>query len=85
MPITESHRSPEEVARLGGEVFERCVRPKLRPDDNGKFVAVDILSGDYELDDDDYAVIMRLRARVPNADIWLTRAGYPAAYRIGRA
>lgn len=78
-------RSPEEVARLGGQVFDRCVRPKLRSEDDGKFVAVDILSGEFEVDDDDYIVLSRLRKRIPNADIWLTRAGYRAAYKIGRS
>ncbi|MCI0459710.1 MAG: hypothetical protein L0Z62_22395 [Gemmataceae bacterium] len=51
MPTTEPRRSPEEVARLGAEVFERPVRPALGPADDGKFVAVDIRTGDYELDE----------------------------------
>ena len=80
-----SPRSPEELARLGGEAFERCVRPSLRPEDDGKFVAVDVVSGEYEIDADDYAAVTRLRARVPAADIWLARAGSPATCRIGCA
>jgi hypothetical protein len=42
MPAAESRRSPEEVARLGREVFDRQVRPALRAEDDGKFVAIDI-------------------------------------------
>jgi hypothetical protein len=85
MPTTGSPRSPEELARLGGEVFERCVRPSLRPEDDGKFVAIDVVSGEYEIDSDDYAAVARLRARLPSADVWLARAGSPATCRIGSA
>jgi hypothetical protein len=82
MPATEPHRSPEEIARLGAEVFDRDVRPALRPEDDDKFVAIDIDTGYYELDEDDYAAVTRLRNRRPSAEIWLGRVGQPAAYRM---
>lgn len=81
MPTTK--RTPDELAGLGRDVFDRRVRPSLRPADDGKFVAIDVESGDYELDEDDYAAVMRLRSRRPAADVWLMRAGYPTTYRIG--
>lgn len=84
MPATDSPRTPDEVARLGVEVYEHQVRPALAPADDGKFVAVDLATADYELDADDYAAVIRLRARRPDADIWLGRVGQPAAYRMRR-
>jgi hypothetical protein len=83
MPATDSSHSPEQLARLGAEVIDRRVRPELRPEDEGKFIAVDVVSEEFEIDADDYTAVMKLRARVPGADIWLARAGYPAASRIG--
>jgi len=56
----------------------------LRPEDDGKFVALDVQTGDYEVDEDDYAAVSRLRARKPAAEAWLSRVGQPAAYRIRR-
>jgi hypothetical protein len=53
MPATEPRRTPEELARLGSEVFERRVRPMLQPEDDGKFVALDVQIGDYEVDEDE--------------------------------
>jgi hypothetical protein len=85
MSASEPRHSPEELARLGAEVFDRQVRPLLRPDDDDKFVAIDVGSGDHELDEDDYAAVMRLRARRPSAEIWLGRVGQPAAYHMRRA
>ena len=84
MPATEPRHPPEELARLGAEAFDRHVRPTLRPEDDGRFVAIDIGTGDYEMDQDDYAAVMRLRARRPSADIWLACVGQPATYRMRR-
>lgn len=83
MPTTKLRRTLDELASLGGDIFDRQVRPALRPEDDGKFVAIDIETGDYEMDADDYTAVARLRSRKPTADIWLMRAGYPATCRIG--
>lgn len=84
MPDTQADRTPEELARLWAEAFDRFVRPTLRPEDDGKFVAIDVQTGDHEIDEDDYAAVMRLKARCPSAEIWLARVGQPAAYRMRR-
>ena len=73
-----------EEARRGQEAFDRYVKPKLRPEDDGKFVAIDIQSGSYEIDADDYQAAGRLMARLPGANIWLLRVGQPTTYRMGR-
>lgn len=81
MPQTK--RTFDELAVLGGVIFDRQVRPVLRPEDDGKFVAIDVETGDCEIDGDDYAAVARLRLRIPAADVWLMRAGYPTTCRIG--
>ncbi len=84
MPATEPHRrTPKELAKLASEVFDRVVRPTLRPEDDGKFVAIDIDTGEHEIDEDDYAAVMRLRSRKPAAEVWLLRAGDETTYRMG--
>jgi hypothetical protein len=85
MPTTNPSRTPDELARLGSEVFARTVKPSLRPADDGKFAAVDVDTGDFELDDDDYTAVARLRARRPAAEVWIERVGQPAAYRMRHA
>jgi hypothetical protein len=64
--------------------YDQHVQPTLRPEDDGKFVAIDVVTGDHEIDTDDYAALMRLRARWPNAEIWLARVGQPATCRMRR-
>lgn len=80
MPTTK--RTLDELSELGKEIFDRQVRPALRPEDEGKFVAIDVETGDYEIHEDDFAAVSRLRARNPAADVWLMRAGFPTAYQM---
>jgi len=72
----------QDVGRLGRLAYERDIRPKLSPEDHGKFVAIDVDTSDFVADEDDYTANMRLLERNPQARIWLTRAGFGAAYRI---
>jgi hypothetical protein len=83
MPASEPRHTLDELARLGGQIFDQQVRPTLQPADDGKFVAIDVGTGEYEIDDDDYTAVARLRSRKPAADIWLMQAGYPTTYRMG--
>jgi hypothetical protein len=83
--MPDTTHTPDELSRLGGEIFERRVRPTLRPEDDGKFVAIDVTTGEFEIDGDDYTAVMRLRSRKPEADMWLMRAGYPTTCRIAVA
>ena len=85
MTASKALYSSEEFSRRGKEIYDREVRPALRPEDEDKFVAIDIESGGYEIDGNDYAATERLLARQPHAQIWLARVGQRAAYRIGGA
>ena len=79
MATRDRRHTLEEVCQRGMEIFEQQIMPKLHPSDHGKFVAIDTLSGEYELDENDYSSIMKMRARIPNAEIFLARAGHRAA------
>ncbi len=85
MPANQSRRSPAELARLGTEIIKDRIEPTLGPEDDYKFVAVDVDSADFEVDVDDYSAVMRLRGRRPDADMWLGRVGQPTAYQIRRS
>jgi hypothetical protein len=73
----------EEFARRGDAIYEEEIRPLLEPQDEGKFVAIDIESGRYELDRDELKAGNRLRARIPQALIWTVRVGHRSVHRIG--
>jgi hypothetical protein len=73
----------EEFARRGDAIYEAAVRPRLKADDEGRFVAIDIESGAFEVDADELKAGKRLRARLPEAQIWMVRVGYRSVHRLG--
>jgi hypothetical protein len=83
MASTQRRYGKEEFARRGDEVYERQVRPLLTADDEGRFAAIDIDSGEYELGDEELEVCDRLRARLPEAQIWLVKVGSRFVHRFG--
>ena len=75
--------SKEEFARRGDAIYENDVRPLLEAGDKGKFAAIDIESGMSEIDRDELKAGNRLRARIPEAQIWMVRVGHRSVHRIG--
>ena len=73
----------DEIARIGDEIYERKVLPNLGPEDEGKFVLIDVQTGDYEVDRDEIAASDRLLARYPDAQVWTRQVGSRYARRFG--
>ena len=67
MKATIPRYSKEEFARRGQEIYERAIRPHIESDNEGKFVAINIETGAYEIDTDDYTATERLLTRNPDA------------------
>ncbi len=72
----------EEFARRGKEMYEHQVRPLVESGNRGKIVAIDIDTGTFELADDVITAGNRLFARLPDAQVWYVRIGYPAVHRL---
>ena len=73
----------EEIARRGDAIYERDIEPILKAKDKGKFVAIDIETGEYEIDSDEMAACDRVHARIPGAQVWLMRIGFQSAHHFG--
>jgi hypothetical protein len=76
--------SSAEIAERGQTLYDREIRDKLDASARGKFLALDIETGDYEVDADERLALKRARAKHPDAALYLLRIGHPAAYRLGR-
>ena len=78
-----AHYTAEEVASRGEALYEQRIRPHVEATHRGKFVVVDIETGDYEIDADDLAATKRALAKRPDAVLYGVRIGSPTAYRLG--
>src|SRR5206468_8566090 len=75
--------SKEEFSRRGEEIFEREIRSQVADRDKNDFVLIDVETGAYEVDGDEQVASRRLRARVPEAQIWMRRVGSRYSHRFG--
>ena len=73
----------EEFARRGRALYEKVIRPTFEPGHNGQFAAIDIETGEFEVDAKDLDAIHRLFERLPNAQPWLCRIGSRTLCRFG--
>jgi hypothetical protein len=83
MTIRQPHYSKEEYARRGNEIYETQARPQVEAGNYGKIVAIDIETGAFEIADDLLTASKQLSARLPDAQTWFVRIGYPAVDHFG--
>ncbi len=84
MAVRQPRYPKEEFARRGDEIYNRDIRPLVETEANkGKFVAIDIETGQWEMDADEIVAGDRLFARVPDAQTWMLRVGYGYLRRFG--
>ena len=67
----------KEFASRGDAIYDRDLRSILEPDHNGEFVLIDIETGAFEVDADELAASDRPYARIPDAQPWMRRVGFP--------
>ena len=81
MTTTETaRRSREEICDLGKEILRLRIEPTLTPADKGMFVAINVDSREYEIDEDDFTALRRLKDRASSSNTYIGRAGYETAY-----
>jgi len=83
MTSTKPRYSKEEFARRGDAIYEKDLGSHLEQERQGEFVAIDIESGEYEVDPDELRASDRLLSRLPTAQIWVRRVGSRFLRRFG--
>lgn len=73
----------QEVESRGEAIYAQQIRDKVEAEHKGKFLVLDIETGDYEIDEDDLVATKRLLVRQPDAVLYGLRIGHPTAYRLG--
>jgi hypothetical protein len=83
MATTNRRYSKEEFATRDDVIYEKDILPKLAAKDVGKFLAIDIETGQYEIAADEMKAGDKLLARLPEAQIWMVRIGYASTHSFG--
>jgi hypothetical protein len=76
-------RVHDRAVEEGSRIYYHTLRPTLEcPENLGKILAIDVDSGDYEIDDDGNAAVARIRAKHPDHLIYRMRVGAKATYTM---
>ena len=75
--------STDEIAERGERIYDAKLRDLLEPDCVGKFVAIDVNTGEYALGDTMLAATDSLMAKVRTSDNYIMKVGYSAAVSMG--
>jgi hypothetical protein len=83
MAVRQPCYSKEEFAQRGDALYESEVRAQVEEGNHGKIVAIDLETGDFEVDASEITACDRLEARHPDAQIWIVRIGSRHVRRFG--
>lgn len=75
----------EETVARGEALYERDIRSKVEPEHLGRFLVIDIVTGDYSISDNELAAFESAGRRNPNGRFYVKRVGREAVHRIGGA
>ena len=81
--MTTHKYSIDEVCDRGERIYEERIKAQVEPRENGRFIVIDIESGDYEIADDGMDASRILRDRRPQSVRFGAKVGYPAAFNLG--
>jgi hypothetical protein len=83
MVVRQRRYPKEELAKRGQELYESKIRQQVEAGNAGKIVAIDIETGEFEVDETIVPATNRLFERHPNAQPWVIRIGHRAVYHFG--
>jgi hypothetical protein len=83
MAVRQPRYSKEEFAERGDALYETEVRTQVEEGNHGKIVAIDLETGDFEVDASEVDACDRLEVRHPDAQIWIVRIGSRHVRRFG--
>jgi hypothetical protein len=85
MPTRRPNLSKEEHALRGTAIYENQIRAQIEKNNYGKVVAIDVETGEFDLDEETLPAAEKLLARCPHAQIWFVRIGHRGLHKFGNA
>ena len=82
--MAQSETRSKLTAEQGEAYYQSVLKAELEvPENIGKFLVLDVETGNYEMDKNSTAAIMRAMNRWPNTVFYIHRIGFDAAYELG--
>jgi peptide subunit release factor RF-3 len=83
MAVRQRRYSKEELAQRGQTLYESGIQQQVEAGNEGKIVAIDIETGEFEVGETVMSATDRLFEYQPDAQPWTIRIGHSAVYHFG--
>ena len=83
MTVRQRCYSKEELTQRGQALYESGIQQQIAAGNDGKIVAIDIETGEFEIGETVMTATEPLFERQPNAQPWTIRIGHSAVYHFG--
>lgn len=70
----------DERRELGWNIYNAKIKHLVEPQEKGKFLVIDVSTGQYAIDRDVIVARKKLKSVSPDAECYLMRIGFPAPY-----
>lgn len=82
--MATENRQRSDLATRAHAIYDAELRHKLEPHEHGRYLALEVETGDYEIADSIVAANEKMRERHSLPTLFYTfRIGYPAALKLG--
>ena len=75
--------TPKQVAEKGEQIYQEKLKPILEPQENGKFVTIEVNSGEYFLGDSLLEALQRARQKYPDRLFHTIKVGAEGVFKMG--
>ena len=82
MPTPEQY-APGDIVERGEQLYQQSIRALVEKENVGKYLAVNVETGEWVMGEDHLDTLRRARALYPNAGLYGLKVGYPATAAIG--
>ena len=72
----------DKCRELGWKIYNTKIKHLVEPQEKGKFLVIDVITGDYAVNRDLIVAEDELSARRPDGVIYTIRVGHPAPFRL---
>jgi len=81
--MPHSRYTSDKILQRGEELYEQQIRSRVEKENRGKFLVLDIETGEYEIDTDKLAALERAKPKHPDPALYILRIGYPSTVKLG--
>ena len=75
--------TPKQVAEKGEQLYQEKLKPILEPKENGRFVTIEVNSGEFFLGDSLLEALQRARQKYPDRLFHTIKVGAEGVFKMG--